>query len=60
MNLDDFDVTKPVGMIDYLRCRVKDLTEQCTELDDIIAAYRENVIQLQDKIRELESSDQKD
>ena len=27
MNLDDFDVTKPVGMIDYLRARIKELKE---------------------------------
>jgi hypothetical protein len=28
MNLDDFDVTKPIGMIDYLRGRIKELKEE--------------------------------
>ena len=28
MNFDDFDVTQPVGMIDYLRARIRELKER--------------------------------
>ena len=42
MNLDDFDVTKPVGMIDYLRARIKELKEgnDERERDAYFAGYK--------------------